>query len=56
MITVVGGTLAAMGIVVVVSPAAGPKGAREASGTGVGTKVGYAVEAGDDARAADMIE
>jgi len=49
-IAVVEGTLAAMGIVVVVSAAAGAKGAGEA------IEVGDVVEAGDVARAVGLIE
>jgi hypothetical protein len=44
--TVFEGTLAAMGIVVVVSAAEGAKGAREARGPGEAIEVGDAVEAG----------
>jgi len=54
--TVVEGTLAAMGIVVVVSAAAGAKGAREARGAGEVIEVGEAVEAGDVARAVGLIK
>jgi hypothetical protein len=44
-VAMVEGTLAAMGIVVVVSPAAGAKGAREARGAGEAIEVGDAVQA-----------